>query len=294
MLPSSQDLLYFLEVCQTHNLSRASERLGISQPSLSTAIKRLEHNIGTPLFIRTKNGVQLTKSGQQFSTQAKQLLHLWDTLKSESLASLDAVQGQFTLGCHPSVAQYALPSLLAQLLNQHPKLEIQLKHDLSRKIVEGIINFNIDIGIVVNPIKHRDLVLQKLYDDKVSFWTQKNNPQSFDNPSLTIICDPDLSQTQALLQNLASIGIKQPRLLLSSNLDVIASLTANGAGIGILPRCAALANHADKLITVADAPIFDDEIYLAYRSEQRQVKALQVLIQTIKQQFKDLALYTKT
>lgn len=65
MIPSVAELTYFLEVSNSLNLSRASERLGISQPSLSLAIKRLEQTIGTSLFLRHKHGVSLTQAGKQ-------------------------------------------------------------------------------------------------------------------------------------------------------------------------------------------------------------------------------------
>jgi len=67
MLPSAAELEYFLEVANTLNLSRASERLGLSQPSLSLAIKRLELSIGTQLFIRHKQGVTLTQGNFSIS-----------------------------------------------------------------------------------------------------------------------------------------------------------------------------------------------------------------------------------
>lgn len=288
MLPSSNDLYYFIEVCQTLNLSRASERLGISQPSLSSAVKRLENAIGTSLFIRIKNGLKLTKSGAQFYTHAKQLIHLWETARAESLASVNEIQGDFVLGCHPSVAQYDLPLFMPQLLEQYPHIRITLKHDLSRKILEGIINFSIDIGIVVNPVRHRDLILQKLYDDEVGFWQPNDKNFMKEQKILTLLCDVDLLQTQKLLKDLEVMGIKEYRLLPTSNLDVIASLTAAGCGVGILPRSVVYTHHQSLLSQVPNTPIFHDEIYLTYRPEQRQVKALQVIVQTIRDSCKNL------
>ena len=75
---SQAELKYFLEVANTKNLSRASERLGISQPTLSVAIKRLENSIGTELLIRQKRGVALTQAGKQLLIHAKQLLQYWE------------------------------------------------------------------------------------------------------------------------------------------------------------------------------------------------------------------------
>src|SRR3990167_8816805 len=110
MLPSAAELEYFLEVSSTLNLSRASERLGISQPSLSLAVKRLEQSVGNSLFVRHKQGVTLTQAGKQLVLHARQLLQYWENTKSQALASQQEVQGYFTLGCHATIAIYMLRS----------------------------------------------------------------------------------------------------------------------------------------------------------------------------------------
>lgn len=162
MIASSKELTYFMELAVTLNFSRASERIGISQPSLSSAIKNLENTIGIPLFLRGKNGVLLTPAGKHLLAHSKKMLQLWNSIKSESLASHHEVQGCVTLGCHSSVALYTLQAFLPTLITNYPRLEIQLKHNLSRKILEKVINLSIDIGIVVNPVKHPDLIIQKI------------------------------------------------------------------------------------------------------------------------------------
>lgn len=284
MLVSSNDLYYFTEICNTLNFSRASERIGISQPSLSIAIKRLENIIGTRLFNRNKNGVQMTHAGRRLLSHAKALLQMWETVKSESLASHNEIQGNFSLGVHPSVALHSLSQFLPKILVQHPKLDVQLKHDLSRKILEGIINLSIDLGIVVNPIRHPDLIIQKLYDDKVTFWHAKKH-HSIESLSLKdsiLIGDPDLMQTQWLLKSLNRQRLKFNRFITSNNLEVIANLTANHAGIGILPTKVALYHHAGMLHAIPKAPVYNDEICLVYRHENRDIKGLQVIINAIK------------
>lgn len=290
MIASPHDLIYFVELSNTLNFSRASERIGISQPSLSTAIKRLEHAIGTDLFSRNKNGVTLTPAGKRLLSHTKQLLQLWDTAKSESLASHYEIQGSFCFGCHSSVALYSLSGFLPNLLGKYPKLEVQLKHDLSRKILEGIINLSIDIGIVVNPVRHPDLILQKLYDDKVTFW----HPVEIKDPAeylysgcAVIICDPELMQTQWLLKRIHKLGVKPRRIIRSSNLEVIANLTAHGTGIGILPSTVALSTCLNMLKQIPKMPTYQDEIFLAYRHENRNINGLQTIVNAIKLYFKN-------
>jgi DNA-binding transcriptional LysR family regulator len=285
MIASPHDLTYFIELTSTLNFSRAAERIGISQPSLSTAIKRLEEAVGTSLFIRKKSGITLTQAGKRLLSHAKQLLQLWDTVKSASLASHYEVQGSVSLGCHPSVGIYTLPKFLPALLKKYPKLEVKLQHDISRKITEGVINLSIDVGIVVNPVKHPDLIIQKLYDDKTLFWqakTLKNKQQQWKDGQIVILCDPVLAQPQWLLKQLHKKGIKHYRMISSSNLEVIAELTAQGAGIGILPTSIAYATGTLNLQPLTDMPSYNDEISLIYRHENREIMAVQTMVQAIK------------
>lgn len=281
MIASVNELLYFLELSQTLNFSRASERIGISQSSLSTAIKRLEHLIGTEVFIRDKHKVILTQAGQNLLAHTRQLLQLWDTVKSSCLSSQEEVQGSIILGCHPSIALYFLPRFLPTLLAQHPKLEVKLKHDLSRKIAEEVINFSIDVGIVVNPIKHPDLIIKKLFDDKVSCWRSNKLSKKATDDKI-VICDPDLRQTQFILKKIHHKGIKSKRMITSNNLEVIARLTAAGTGIGILPGSVVNSLQQSKLYRVPNTPVYHDEICLVYRPENRNLKSVQVMLEAIK------------
>jgi len=286
---SPNELNYFIEVAHSLNLSRASERIGISQPSLSMSIKRLETSIGTQLLIRHKKGVSLTQAGKQLLLHAKQLTQYWDNVKAKTLASHNDVQGMFNLGCHPSIAIHYLPYFLPALLTQHPKLNVTLMHDLSRKITEQVINLTLDLAIVVNPVKHPDLIIQKLVTDDVTFWRSThvdNTNQDMQSGSAILICDTALLQSQWLLKRGVKKGIRYNRIVDSSNLEVIAHLTAKGCGIGILPSSVALSMSNNELTQVVNAPTFRDEICLIYRHENRNIKALQVMIAAIKQQFK--------
>lgn len=279
-MPSPVEIKYFIEVAQVLNLSRASERLGISQPSLSVAIKRLEEEIGTALLFRHRKGVNLTQAGKQLLAHARQLLQYWDAIKMQALASHHEVQGSFILGCHPSIGLSCLSGFLPELLLKHPKLEIQLFHDISRKINERIINLSLDLGIVVNPVRHPDLIIYKLADDIVTFWESTENSHMHANS--VVICDTELIQTQTLLKKFQK-NTQQPfRLLASSNLEVIASLTETGSGIGILPGSVA---SLKKLKKMENMPSFQDEICLVYRYENKNIKAMQILMESIKGYF---------
>lgn len=284
MTPSSSDLDYFLEIANLLNLSRAAECLGISQPSLSLALQRLENNIGTPLFIRHKQGVTLTKAGQQLHTHAKQMIEHWQQIKAKALASINEIQGSITIGCHPAVAMYSLNSFLADLLENHPKLGIKLSHDLSRKITEQVISLKIDIAIVINPVKHPDLIIKHLDYDKIKLWRGKGKRKIQDLTSgrAVLICDLELLQTQSILKKLKQMNITYGHIIHSDNMEVISELVVNGCGIGILPEKIA---RLKKITAIPNTPYYEDEICLLFRDENRNIKAIQVICNAIKQHF---------
>ena len=270
MVPSPADLTYFVEVANTLNVSRAAERLGISQPSLSLSLKRLETSVGAPLFTRSKRGVALTQGGKQLLNHARALLQSWDTVRAGALASVNEIQGTYTIGAHPSVSLYLLWRFLPQLMQDHPKLDIRLRHDLSRRIAEDVISLKIDVGVVVNPVQHPDLVIHHLCDDEVTLWAAPRANKS------VLICDPDLLQSQSLMKKIKKSGLEFERTVNSSNLEVIADLTANGCGIGILPSRVA-DRTLRKIQRVPKAPVFYDEHCLIYRAENKNVKSIQAL-----------------
>jgi DNA-binding transcriptional LysR family regulator len=280
MIPSPADLRYFMEIAQTQNVSRASERLGISQPSLSLAIRRMEQQLGVALFIRSKRGVSLTQAGRQLLTKARHLLQTWEEVRAGAIASMEEVQGSYILGCHASVAMHSLHGIIPALMAAHPRLNLTLKHDISRKITEDVISMKVDIGIVVNPVQHPDLVILPVCKDEFTLWRSAEGIATTD----VLICDPDLAQSQTLTKKLSREGIKIERFMTSGNLEVIADLTAHGAGYGLLPAQVAV-RARKKLVRVPKAPVFYDDHCLVFRVENRNVKSIQVLHKAIKNFF---------
>lgn len=281
---SPNDLTYFIEIAATENVSRAAERLAISQPSLSQAISRIEHEIGEAVFVRHKRGMTLTPAGKELLIHARGLIETWTSIKTKTTASMRDVRGRYTIGCHPSVALYSLAGFLPEALRKHPNLEVQLTHDLSRRITEGVISSRIDVGIVVNPVRHPDLIIQKIADDEVTFWQSQKKNRDPGKKTEVLICDPDLSQSQSLLKNLKNFPYEFTRTLTSGSLEVIADLTAAGAGVGILPsRVAARARH--PLAAIKGAPTFHDEICIIRRVETRKVASIEYLCKEIAKAF---------
>ncbi len=275
MLPSPAELQYFLEIANTLNVSRAAERLGISQPALSLAIKRLEDNVGAALLIRERTGVQLSRAGRKLATQARELLADWDRVRASALAEESGVAGRYTIGCHVSVGLYSLPGFLPGLLSENPRLEVRLVHDLSRRITEQVISFQVDFGIVVNPASHPDLVIKKLCTDEVKLWHAEGDSYG----KSVLICDPDLAQAQSLIKQMGRKGLEFERTLTSPSLEVVRSLTAAGCGVGIIPT--RVAKLDPTIRALRDSPTFQDEICLVYRRDAHKSEASKRIVASV-------------
>ena len=271
--PDPWDLRYFQEIALTKNISRAAERLGVGQPALSLSLKRLEGYLQMDLFLRRRQGLVLTAAGQRLFRESQKLLAAWETLVSETKKSQTEIAGHFRLGCHPSVAIYTLKDVLRQIYDKHPAVELQLVHGLSRLICEEVISGAIDFGIVVNPVRHEDLVIHSLAKDEVCFWKSKNSLSD------VLICNPDLMQVQALLKKTKKQQRFQ-RSISTENLEVAATLAGVGAGIAILPTRVAKA-MAPHLIKMIEMPTFTDEITFIHRFDLVKTSATQTLIKSL-------------
>jgi DNA-binding transcriptional LysR family regulator len=274
MLATSTEIEYFVEAYQTRHVSKAAIRLGVTQPTLTLSLQKLEDKVGAKLFHRTKQGVVPTEQGTLFYRKSLALLDCWDEVHKGIQKSTREIFGRFKVGCHQSVGAYTLPKFLDQIHKQAPGIEIELTHDFSRKITERVVSYNIDIGFVVNPTRHPDLVLKKLGDDRVLFWKKRGASQL---PG-KIFADRNLTQMQDILGKTQSKDFKDWKLISTPSLELIRTLTLSGQGIGILPERVAKADGSDLVPYDSNLPTYEDKIFLAYRKDVLSSKAGKELI----------------
>lgn len=255
------DIKSFITISETLNITRASEILAMSQPTLSYSLKRLEKELGTNLIVRLKNGVKLTKLGEEFLKKAKRLVLNWEEAQNIFHQDSSQIQGEFSIGVHPSVAIYTINPLLNKVFKTYPNLNFKLIHGLSREMLNKVINWEIDFAIVINPIEHPDLVIKELGKDIVTLF---KSSKSLDK----LIYDPALLQSQAIRKKLSKLKLENEGHIHSGNLEVVRSMTENGLGIGLLPT--RVTKAARNIKKIPHAPEFKDKICLAYRKEKHQ------------------------
>ena len=267
-----KDLENFYNISSFKSFSLASKMLGVTQPTLSESVKRLEKNLDTILFYRSKSGITLTPQGENILIKVKDLLNIKNEIETSSNSQKDFFQN-YRIGCHPVVGRYFLNDFFQGLHKNFSNVTVNLSHDHSREVQRLIQNGKIDIGIVVNPIRNPDLIIKKLCDDKICIWQSAKGKLKEDQ----LIADLELSQVQSILR---SWNKAPSRYISSTDFNIIGELTSAGMGYGILPK-RFVEMQKLKLKQVHTSIFFKDEISLLFRPEFGKNKVERFIIDSI-------------
>ena len=129
-------------------ISRAAERLYISQPALTYRIKNLEKNFNTKLFFKTKGGIEFTTEGLHLVEYAEEMIHQLQKTKDYMLNIQNEVRGTLRLGVSSNFAQYKLPKLLKQFSNKFPHVQFNINTGWSTDILHLLDSSIVQIGIL--------------------------------------------------------------------------------------------------------------------------------------------------
>lgn len=144
-----KQLLYFSTVVETESIVEASKKLFIAQPSISIAIKNLEHTFGQQLLIRHHaQGVSLTPDGRRFYEKARELLQLSHEFEQNTLANNDKVSGKISIGSFESLAPLYIPKLIAGFKEIYPDIEIQLCDGEQHEMMVGLHRGQFDLAFL--------------------------------------------------------------------------------------------------------------------------------------------------
>lgn len=159
---------YFIALAEEMNYSRASVKLGVSQPTLTQTIQKLEQSLGAELFEKNSKGLKLTEEGQIFLSACRNITDIYaDTIsRIENLRK--GIAGTINLGMAPSRAPYTLPSLLESFEKQYPNVRVNVSEFLTAETEEGLVNGRLDLGVaVVNGIMKPELEYVPIITEQV-------------------------------------------------------------------------------------------------------------------------------
>ena len=144
-----RDREYVYAVYQERSFSRAAQRLFISQPALSSKVKKVEERVGAPLFDRSTNPIRLTPAGKCYVEAVEQVMGIEDELRSRLAQLADQREGAITIGASAYFCSYVLSELAMEFQRRYPGYVVSLLEgntsDLTKCLQSGVIDFMLDI-----------------------------------------------------------------------------------------------------------------------------------------------------
>jgi DNA-binding transcriptional LysR family regulator len=144
-------LRYFVAVAEEENVTRAAERLHVSQPPLSWQIRDLEQELGVDLFERTARSVSLTEAGKIFLREARAVLQRAEEATAKVRAAGRRPTGNLSVGFAPSLTVDLLPTALRSFQKNHPSVRVSLHDMSSEEMLRGLRRGDIQLALMAHP-----------------------------------------------------------------------------------------------------------------------------------------------
>lgn len=184
-----EQLTYLVAVYESKSISLAAERTHISQPALSTAISKLEDELGVVLLKRTNSGTHLTEIGELIIVKTMEILNSIDEIKSLAHGNSIELNGNISIAVEPSVNITIMPDILTTFKHNHPKVNALLKVGESNNILQDVETGKADFGIILNTDavgKSKDINYSELFSDEFVIITAKNRKIAMESTTMTL------------------------------------------------------------------------------------------------------------
>lgn len=244
-------LRYFCAVARTGAFTRGAEEEGVTQPTLSQQIRKLESSLGVALFERRGRTVRLTQPGMRLLPIAQQVLrHVIDARQALECVRGD-IRGPLTVGCIPTVMPYLLAPRAAEFQAQYPDVELHLIENTTARLAQQLQAGELDVAVVGLPVGARDLVCSELFREPLLLAMPRTHrlaraaavtPADLRGDRLLILREGHCFRGDALAacgRNGAKLGV----FFETDQFASIFSLVAGGFGVSVVPEMAA--SHAE-------------------------------------------------
>lgn len=171
-----RDFEYVLTIYQEKSLSKAAEKLYITQPALSIFLTRLETQLQTRLFERTKRGLVPTYAGQKYIEFARQSIALGRSFDQELCEIQAERKGILRLGTSPHIGSIVLPEVLFSFQNRYPNIQLAITEGTSLTLEMLIDNNELDLALMHLPLLCEHAVYTRVSDDRYVMAIAKDNP----------------------------------------------------------------------------------------------------------------------
>lgn len=249
MTPSMnlRDLHYLVALAEHRHFGRAAEASFVSQPTLSTQIKKLEDELGVALVERTPRKVLLTETGREIARRARGVISEIDEIKAIAQRTRDPESGSLRLGVFPTLGPYLLPHLVPLVRTRFPRLELLLIEEKTEHVIRMLREGSLDAGVLALPLHEDSLHSEFLFEEPFVLAVPDAHPlaqkkhrlklSDLQDENLLLLEDGHCLRDQALeVCQLAGAGEKTG--FRATSLETLRQMVAANVGITLLPTLA--------------------------------------------------------
>lgn len=241
-----RDLRYLVALAEHRHFGRAAEASFVSQPTLSTQIKKLEDELEVSLVERTPRKVLLTEVGKEIAQRAREVLNEVDQIKAVARRTRDPESGTVRLGIFPTLGPYLLPHVVPRIRARFPRLELLLVEEKTEVVLRQLREGRLDAGILALPIHDDQLHTEFLFEEQfvlavpAQHGLAKRTALKMDDlsdESLLLLEEGHCLRDQALdVCHLA--GASEKSGFRATSLETLRQMVAANVGITLLPSLA--------------------------------------------------------
>lgn len=278
-------LRVFVLTVQEKKLAVVADTLGVSQPTVSFHLKKLQDDLGMPLFVSGTHRL-LTEAGKVFYHYARQMIGMEEHLAKTMQEWRDVRAGHLSLGATYTPATYMLPAHLAAFKRAHPDLTIKFEVNNENVLIGMIHDFELDLailsnmpedaeGLILKPIDRDEMIL--VVSPRMDGWKGKERLELADIPVLPLIMHEERSMSRKIIEEWASRN-RIPLLIsmVVSATETMKELVKQGVGGAILSErsCRREVQSGELLGYPVPAFAVQRQCYLAYRKDKLMTPAM--------------------
>lgn len=239
-----RELEYLVAIADHQHFGRAAAACGVTQPTLSTQIRKLERELAVELVERGTRRVALTTIGVEIVERARNVLAEVSTINDLATAAADPAASRIHLGLFPTLGPYLLPQVMPNVRRDFPDLELRLVEEKTDDILNQLASGHLDVGILALPIDDERLDYEVLFDEEFYLAVPAGHHLSgtaavsvdvLAGEDILLLEDGHCLRDHALdVCNLAGAAERQD--FRSTSLETMRQMVASGLGVTLLPN----------------------------------------------------------
>lgn len=239
-----RDLVYLVALADHRHFGRAAEASFISQPTLSTQIRKLEDELGVELVERSPRQVMLTEVGKRVVERARVVLREADAIRDIARQTQDPESGSLRLGLFPTLGPYLLPHVVRRIRQRFPRLELLLVEEKTEEVLRRLREGELDAGLLAQPIHDDHLHEEFLFEEPFVLAAPADHPLASKHEavasdvlageSVLLLEDGHCLRDQAL-EVCQLAGAAERGGFRATSLETLRQMVAAGIGITLLP-----------------------------------------------------------